>query len=105
MMTIAAPSATVAGDADRAAGGAITDDTQMALFTAEALLGNGDPVDELRNAYLRWQQTPGGALPSGSGLLAVLELHSPTAPGSTCLSALWATREGARGTTKDPVGR
>lgn len=84
--------------------GAITDDTQMALFTAEALIDSGgDPVEELRAAYLRWLQTQEDPRPSGTGLLAVAELHSARAPGSTCLSALRATRNGIHGTTTDPI--
>jgi ADP-ribosyl-[dinitrogen reductase] hydrolase len=83
--------------------GAITDDTQMTLFTAEALLGGGDPLDQLRDAYLRWLQTQDEPHPSGDGLLAVPELHSLRAPGNTCLAALRATRHGARGTPTDPI--
>lgn len=83
--------------------GAITDDTQMTLFTAEALLGGGDPLHQLRDAYLRWLQTQDEPLPSGDGLLAVLELHSLRAPGNTCLAALRSTRHGARGTPTDPI--
>lgn len=52
---------------------AITDDTQMTLFTAEGLLRcppGGDPAPPLRRAYLRWlrtQQEPG---PEQAGRLA-----------------------------------
>ncbi|MPZ64133.1 MAG: ADP-ribosylglycohydrolase family protein [Pseudonocardiaceae bacterium] len=83
--------------------GAITDDTQMTLFTAEALLGNGDPIEQLRDAYLRWLRTQDEQPPSDDGLLAVPELHSRRAPGNTCLAALRATLTGARGTTTDPI--
>jgi len=45
--------------------GAITDDTQMTLFTAEGLLladqaGENDPVESIRRAYLRWLETQTG---------------------------------------------
>lgn len=83
--------------------GAITDDTQMTLFTVEALLRDGDPVAELRDAYLRWLQTQEHPRPTGDGLLAVPELHSARAPGNTCLSALRATRAGALGSTQHPI--
>lgn len=85
--------------------GAITDDTQMTLFTAEALIGRApaDRPDALRAAYLRWLSTQGSGPSGGDGLLAVPELHSLRAPGNTCLSALRRTREGARGTVADPI--
>ena len=83
--------------------GAITDDTQMTLFGAEALLGDGEPITELREAYLRWLRTQEDPQPSGDGLLAVRALHSTRAPGNTCLSALRATRGGAVGTTRHPI--
>jgi ADP-ribosylglycohydrolase len=45
--------------------GAITDNTQMTLFTAEGLLladqtGEDDPVENIRQAYLRWLETQTG---------------------------------------------
>ena len=85
--------------------GAITDDTQMALFTAEGLLrtwvrgatkGIADPSSIVANAYLRWLRTQGerpdrdlevGADKPG-WLFQHRALHSRRAPGSTCLSAL-----------------
>jgi ADP-ribosyl-[dinitrogen reductase] hydrolase len=90
------------------AGGAITDDTQMTLFTLEGLLlagPDGDLVDAVRAAYLRWLQTQGGppAEPAGQ-LLGIDELHSLRAPGHTCLSALRATAAGgAVGTVARPI--
>ncbi len=100
--------------------GSITDDTQMTLFTAEALirakvrwihkgLSHGPSVAS--HAYLRWLQTQGEQagfpLPTADlGLLfSVPELHARRAPGNTCLSALKSmTRFGeplvARNTSK-----
>lgn len=85
--------------------GAITDDTQMTLFTAEALATAAPPdrLPALRAAYLRWLRTQEERSPSGSGLLAVPELHSRRAPGNTCLSALVATRDGVLGTVTAPI--
>jgi ADP-ribosylglycohydrolase len=90
--------------------GAITDDTQMTLFTAEGLVlaaraGALDRTDEVarivHRAYLRWLRTQGGssAHPSferaGEGwLLDVAGLHAVRAPGSTCLAALRSARLG-----------
>ncbi|MCJ7797659.1 MAG: ADP-ribosylglycohydrolase family protein, partial [Thermoleophilia bacterium] len=95
--------------------GAVTDDTQMMLFTAEGLLevapaagrpdaaGHPDVTSAVHRAYLRWLITQDGpTLPlSGedgidalAGLLGVPELHSRRAPGNTCLSALRSARMG-----------
>jgi ADP-ribosylglycohydrolase len=87
--------------------GAITDDTQMTLFTAEGLLfadarrdkGTGWPPEAMIwFAYQRWLRTQGEDNPSGTEplLLEQGELHrvralySRRAPGHTCLSALHA---------------
>ncbi|MDN3559131.1 ADP-ribosylglycohydrolase family protein [Vreelandella neptunia] len=84
--------------------GAITDDTQMTLFTAEGLLAV-EALQAVRNidvhrqvgaaALQRWLITQGGrsalteAAPSvESALLAEPTLHARRAPGNTCLSAL-----------------
>lgn len=86
--------------------GAITDDTQMTLFTAEAL---AEPADEqtrtarLVEAYLRWLDTQEGAMPAGPGLRAVPGLHSRRAPGNTCLSALALSRRGTVGSVSGPI--
>ncbi len=94
--------------------GAITDDTQMTLWTAEGVLrgmlraslrGIGGPMSVLPRSYLRWLYTQDGALPASSEdpklvlgdaetpsgwMLGVEELHARRAPGNTCLSALRA---------------
>jgi ADP-ribosylglycohydrolase len=91
--------------------GAITDDTQMTLFTAEGLiLAAGDPafagrsgmVRSVHRAYLRWLRTQGerSAHPTfertdEGWLLGVEALHSCRAPGNTCLSALCTGRMGS----------
>ncbi|WP_205665065.1 ADP-ribosylglycohydrolase family protein [Caldimonas tepidiphila] len=86
--------------------GAITDDTQMTLFTAEGLLRawvgarlhEADPAfaAETDRAYQRWLWTQGETPPLGAphrgpapaGLLAQRELFALRAPGLTCLQAL-----------------
>jgi ADP-ribosyl-[dinitrogen reductase] hydrolase len=88
--------------------GAITDDTQMTLFTAEGLLraavrsdlkGICHPPSVVHHAYIRWLATQGVtpkvefAQPGQDGwpdgwLVQQRELWSRRAPGNTCLSAL-----------------
>jgi ADP-ribosylglycohydrolase len=83
--------------------GAITDDTQMTLFTAEGLIRAclaSNSVDrklvvsEVTAAYLRWYETQTQRLGQGatsspsSWLLSQRELYSRRAPGITCMSAL-----------------
>ena len=97
--------------------GAVTDDTQMTLFTAEAVLrahnrrvtgGRADLVGALHRAYLRWDYTQRTVWPAtaparsdtSGWLLRQPFLHHPRAPGRTCLSALRADR---RGTRADPL--
>jgi ADP-ribosylglycohydrolase len=86
--------------------GAITDDTQMALFTAEGLLrgfvrsrlrGMCHPPSVIAYSYQRWLHTQGFAHPlqecSLNGwLIQNSELFARRAPGNTCLSALQAMR-------------
>jgi ADP-ribosylglycohydrolase len=87
--------------------GAITDDTQMTLFTAEGLIRarrhDGDAAAALWQAYQRWLVTQGTA-PAGhradGWLLGQEFLHHQRAPGMTCLSALGSGRPG---TTDRPV--
>jgi len=92
--------------------GAITDDTQMTLFTAEGLLRAyvaGAARSDLSavapfvaNAYARWlatqDLTPGVADFDRDGwLFAVRELHAQRVPGASCLSAIeQMTRLGER---------
>ncbi|MDM7459319.1 MAG: ADP-ribosylglycohydrolase family protein [Paracoccus sp. (in: a-proteobacteria)] len=85
---------------------AITDDTQMTLFTAEGLvravmrgIGKGicHPPSVLHHALLRWYLTQEGAHPiswidKSAGLIRDPRLHRRRSPGSTCLSALRASR-------------
>jgi ADP-ribosylglycohydrolase len=81
-------------DFDQAYGrrGAITDDTQMTLFTAEGVLRADvrwhykaicHPASVIHHAYIRWLHTQGASL------------HARRAPGNTCLSALRGATMGA----------
>ena len=85
--------------------GAITDDTQMTLFTADGLLrayvremlrGICCVTSVVSHAYLRWLKTQGITpvtnIDETAGLIAVCALHSRRAPGNTCLSALRAMK-------------
>ena len=88
--------------------GAITDDTQMTLFTAEALLSahvasaqQGQEPDFFRAAaaaYARWLMTQENSRLISTGnaksswLLQQKKLFSRRAPGTTCLSALQTSR-------------
>src|SRR3954447_5311099 len=87
--------------------GAITDDTQMTLFTAEGLLrafvrsrekGICHPPSVVHHAYLRWLMTQGQSaaklnfeIGMDGWLVGVRELWSRRAPGRTCISALCNT--------------
>lgn len=93
-------------DPDPVVGAAIvSDDTQMALFTATGLLTaetarrsgqmKKNLYDYVLNAYLDWYRTQGGAYVTkpvkdcpDSWLLKKSALHVRRAPGNTCLSAL-----------------
>lgn len=75
--------------------GLVTDDTQMTLFTLEALLRwrdnpTLDPIHELHSSYLRWWDTQRLASPpdGATGLAAQQWLYAQRAPGTTCSSAL-----------------
>lgn len=88
--------------------GAITDDTQMALFTAEGTLrayvrsvlrGICHPPSVIHYAYLRWLHTQGEALPKDNDfiltgwLIDQKELFARRAPGLTCIGSLRDTPE------------
>lgn len=94
--------------------GAITDDTQMTLFTAEGLLradvreawrGVCHPATVIHRAYVRWLTTQGYNAPkleselvtdewlTDGWLISLRALWSPRAPGNTCLSALRHARK------------
>lgn len=99
--------------------GAITDDTQMTLFTAEGLLrantrnhhkGMCHPPTIIYHTYLRWLETQGEKINNeqikqwvydeNSWLRDLPELNSRRAPGNSCLSAL---RSGRMGTIEEPI--
>lgn len=95
--------------------GAITDDTQMMLFTADGLIRSrylGDRATEvdvrqaLRRAYLRWLDTQErthvtAADDQAAGWLGrQMFLYARRSPESTCLSAL---HNGGRGTVSRPT--
>lgn len=101
--------------------GAVTDDTQMTLFTSEGLIlsrvrkeYNGPDMipTAVYHAYLRWlstqQMVRKESLIKNYGTCAVVdgmltahpELFSQRAPGNSCLSALMS---GRMGTMEDPI--
>jgi len=97
-------------------GGAITDDTQMTLFTAEGILqahgrglgrGLGDLAGMVAMAYQRWLRTQSHGERSSGGepdgwLLSHRELFARRAPGNTCLAALVeASRSGNSGPARN----
>lgn len=81
----------------------ISDDTQMTLFTADALTQlRKEPYNfekalrYIKDDYLAWFRTQGGQarLAPHSVLEDIPEMHSRRAPGITCLSALGALSMG-----------
>ncbi len=94
--------------------GAITDDTQMTMFTAEGLIrahvrgalkGICHVPTVVDHAYARWLATQGERstrwrYPPDGWLIDVAGLHARRAPGHTCLSALHAAR---MGTVAEPL--
>ena len=81
----------------------ISDDTQMTLFTADALLMEGEPVENIAACYRDWLVTQRTEYPySGpvtSRLMVIPELFVPRAPGLTCMSAI---EDGCTGTMEAP---
>ena len=83
--------------------GAITDDTQMTLFTAEGVIralirselkGICHPPSVIHHALLRWYKTQGGkpkVQTDDVGLINDTRLRVCRAPGNTCLSSLVAS--------------
>ncbi|MEZ5571086.1 MAG: ADP-ribosylglycohydrolase family protein [Halioglobus sp.] len=105
----------------RGRAGAITDDTQMALFTAEGLIrgavqahreGNTDYAKVTFGAYLRWLQTQGQSnrhglnplTPAPGWLYGVKDLHSTRSPGRTCRAALREATEPGQPASNDSAG-
>ena len=92
--------------------GSITDDTQMTLFSAEALIrgkhrflerGIASAAAMARLSYLRWLATQGEQVAEDvrtGWLVNVPGLHARRAPRNTCLAALAA---GGRGRPDHPV--
>ena len=93
--------------------GIISDDTQMTLFTANALLWREtrgslrgiamSPANAIYLGYLDWLETQTGQKSnenSISWIKNIPELNQNRAPGNTCLSAL---SSGKKGTIEDPI--
>ena len=90
----------------------ISDDTQMTLFTAEAILKAAVSGEGLENytafvseSYKEWLITQCSRQPSPENknkecLLSLPELYSRRAPGNTCLDAI---ARGANGTMENPI--
>jgi ADP-ribosylglycohydrolase len=91
--------------------GAITDDTQLTLFTAEGLLrarnrtgeASSGAVGAIHEAYLRWLHAQGEPQDRDlldGWLLKQRALHNSRSPGITTLGAL---RSGRAGTLEEPL--
>ena len=93
--------------------GIISDDTQMTLFTANAIIFRENrlrdrgiallPEDAIYYAYLDWLQTQDGIQrehPSVTWLKDIPELNVCRAPGVTCMGAL---SSGRKGTIEEPI--
>jgi ADP-ribosylglycohydrolase len=98
--------------------GAITDDTQMTLFTAEGLIrahvrrdtGAWHPPTDVHRAYLRWAATQSQWGPDerkeDQGWLAAEEwLYARRAPGNACLTGLADDRMGSLANPKNPQSK
>jgi ADP-ribosylglycohydrolase len=100
--------------------GAITDDTQMTLFTAEAMLAAEVDSTQVRSgldffragsdSYQRWLATqehagrPGGPREMSSWLFSQRRLFARRSPGTTCLSSLEALRGKSGRASNDSKG-
>jgi ADP-ribosyl-[dinitrogen reductase] hydrolase len=97
--------------------GAITDDTQMTLFTGEGLLranvrgrlrGISSFTSVTGHAYLRWLATQGknplAEISRNGWIWNIPDLHHERAPGNTCLSALMAKERFGAAATNDSKG-
>lgn len=92
--------------------GIISDDTQMTLFTANALIWREtrrslrgiamSPVDAIYLGYKDWLDTQNNTNGENSisWIKEIPELNIPRAPGNTCISAL---SSGKKGTVQDPI--
>jgi ADP-ribosylglycohydrolase len=96
---------------------AITDDTQMTLFTAEGLIraavrgslkGICHPPSVVHHALLRWLitqgETPKTHILDWCGLVSDPRLHRRRAPGITCLSSLEAAEHFGETAVNDSKG-
>lgn len=103
--------------------GEITDDTQMTLFTAEAMLASqitelnngegGTKLQSLFNAYQRWYDTQmldfdrniinSSNVNNKIGLANVREMYKCRAPGLSCLFSLENSRNQNWGTVEYPI--
>ncbi|MFE0047973.1 ADP-ribosylglycohydrolase family protein [Streptomyces albireticuli] len=95
--------------------GAVTDDTQMTLFTVDGLIrahvrrdsGAWHPAADVHRAHLRWAFTQRARGPvehrPGTGWLARQEwLYAQRAPGNACLSGLADDRMGTLEAPRNP---
>lgn len=88
----------------------ISDDTQMTMFTACGLLHGSAcgkaPAESINEAYLDWlvtqinHQDYMAGTPRAAWIRNDLRLHTPRAPGGTCLDAL---SRGGNGTPEAPI--
>ncbi|MBO7393852.1 MAG: ADP-ribosylglycohydrolase family protein [Abditibacteriota bacterium] len=83
----------------------ISDDTQMTLFTASALLREGDIIANIADAYRLWRITQTEKFTGkeyDEPLMSVRELWNRRAPGNTCMTAI---RDGCKGTMDNPINK
>ena len=78
----------------------ISDDTQMTLFVACAVLGNGidghDTIPSINRAYVEWLMTQKGKRIRNPEcwVSAIPEMYACRAPGITCLNSIERIRQG-----------